>query len=133
MAVKIETLWIPEKPTVAKEVAAALTRVRHAQIINRATFVRDGYYLLDSGDAVCSVFGHMLRMLPPSRYMTREQNENPLPHLPLVPSEFKFEPSPETDKSGEIIKKDGKPVASKRFAVLEKLIRQANGLIGRGN
>jgi len=129
MAAKIETLWVPEKPSVAKEVAAILTHVRGAQISNRTTAGKDGFYQLDSGDAVCSVFGHMLRMLPPSRYMTRDQNQNPLEHLPLIPSVFKFEPSPETDKSGEVVKKDGKPVTSKRFSLLEKLIKQSNSIV----
>jgi len=129
MTSKIETLWIPEKPSVAKEVAAVLSRVRGTQITNRATVGRDGYYQLDSGDTVCSVFGHMLRMVAPSHYLTREQNEKPLQYLPLLPEEFKFEPSPETNKSGEIVKKDGKPVASKRFSLLEKLIRQSNSIV----
>jgi len=129
MATKIETLWIPEKPTVAKEIVAALSRVHGAQITNRNSFIKDGFYLLNTGDAVCSVFGHMLRMLPPSRYLTKEQNEKPLEYLPLIPGEFKFEPTPETNKDGEIVKKSDKAVPSKRFAVLEKLIKQAPNIV----
>jgi len=129
MAAKIEMLWIPEKPSVAKEVAAALVRVRGASVTNRATAARDGYYMLDSGDAVCSVFGHMLRMLPPSRYLSRDQNANPLEHLPLIPEKFLFEPAFETDRNGEVVKKDGKPIRSKRFTLLERLIKQAKHIV----
>ena len=129
MALKIETLWIPEKPSVAKELTAALVRLKKAKIENSASVMKDGYYALSSGDYVCSVFGHMLQMLPPSRYFTKEQNSDPMPHLPLIPDVFKFEPTPERTREGKIQMKGGKTVVSQRFTVLEKLIKQANSIV----
>lgn len=129
MALKIDTLWIPEKPSVAKELAAALARLKGAKIVNGATIIKDGYYALSSGDYVCSVFGHMLQMLPPSRYFTKEQNNDPLPHLPLIPEVFKFEPTPERTKDGKVVVKNGKPVPSYRYTLLEKLIKQAKRIV----
>jgi len=128
-ASKIDTLWIPEKPNVAKEVTAALVRVKRTRVMNMSTVMADQFYHLESGDIICSVFGHMLQMLPPSRYLTKEQNSNPMSVLPLIPAEFKFEPSPERTRSGEVQKKDGKAVVSKRFQVLEKLIKQAKTIV----
>lgn len=129
MANKIETLWIPEKPSVAKELAAAITRVKSARVVNSASVMKDGYYMLSSGDAVCSVFGHMLQMVPPNRYFTKEQNADPMPHLPLIPDPFKMEPSPERNKDGSVQERNGKPVVSKRFTLLEKLIKQADIIV----
>lgn len=126
---KIETLWIPEKPSVAKELTAALVRLKKAKVTNSSTVMKDGYYALSSGDVVCSVFGHMLQMLPPSRYFTKEQNVNPMPHLPLIPEVFKFEPTPERTKEGKVQMKNGQPVVSNRFKVLEKLIKGANSIV----
>ena len=129
MANKIDTLWIPEKPSVAKELTAAIARVKRAQVTNRATSSKDGYYQLSSGDVVCSVFGHMLQMLPPHRYFTKEQNSDPMPYLPLIPNPFKMEPSPERNKDGSIQERNGKPVVSKRFTLLEKFIKQAKTIV----
>ena len=129
MSSKIETLWIPEKPSVAKELAAALTKVRNAKITNSSTAVSDGYYMLSSGDAVCSVFGHMLQMLPPSRYLTKEQNADLMSVLPLIPDPFKFEPSYERNRDGTTQMKNGKPVVSRRFELLQKLCKQAKTIV----
>lgn len=126
---KIETLWIPEKPSVAKELSAALTKVRGAKIVNQSTAMSDGYYMLSSGDAVCSVFGHMLQMVPPSRYLSKEENANPMPILPLIPNPFKFEPSVEKNRDGSTQLKDGKPVVSKRFELLRKLCSDAKNIV----
>jgi DNA topoisomerase-3 len=129
MANNIQTLWIPEKPKVAKELVAAIARVKGAKVTNSATVVKDGFYKLSSGDVVCSVFGHMLQMAPPSRYFTKEQNADPMPHLPLVPNPFRFEPNYERNQDGSIQERGGKPVVSKRFVLLEKLIKQADVIV----
>lgn len=129
MSRKIGTLWIPEKPSVARELTAAIARVKSASVTNASSAIKDGYFMLSCGDAVCSVFGHMLQMLPPSRYFTKEQNIDPMPHLPLIPDPFKFEPTPERNKDGSVQMKNGKPVVSKRFQLLEKLIKQAEVIV----
>lgn len=129
MSKKIDTLWIPEKPSVAKELTAAIARVKKANVTNMATAAKDGFYSLSSGDTVCSVFGHMLQMLPPNRYLTKEQNANLMACLPLIPNPFKFEPQFERTKDGKIMMRDGKPVVSKRFSLLEKLIKQSAKIV----
>lgn len=123
------TLWIPEKPSVAKELAAAIIRVKRASVVNAKTVMKDGFFELSSGDLVCSVFGHMLQMLPPSRYFTKEQNTDPMPHLPLIPSPFRMEPQPERNKDGSAKTKNDKPVPSARFTLLEKLIKKASVIV----
>lgn len=127
----IQTLWIPEKPNVAREVVAALKRVKGARVLNQASAPSDGIYHLSSGDSVtCCFSGHTLSMLPPSRYLTREQNGNVMGSLPLVPKEFLYEPKPETDKTGAIKKgKDGKPAPNKRFQKLKEWVLAAEKVV----
>jgi len=126
----VDTLWIPEKPNVARQLVEALCRVRRASLTNRDSAGKEGIFRLSSGDVVCSVFGHMLTMLPPSRYLTREQNAAPMEVLPLIPNPFKFEPKSETDKEGKVRKgKDGKPMPARRFEQLRDLILQAKTLV----
>lgn len=129
MASIIETLWIPEKPSVAKELTAALARIRNAKVENIKTVMSDGFYMLSSGDAVCSTYGHMLQMLPPSRYLTKAQNSDLMSVLPLIPDVFKFEPQPERSRDGKIEMKGDKPLPSKRFTLLEKLFKQAKTVV----
>lgn len=125
---KINRLWIPEKPSVAKNLVSALEAVG-AKVVNRSSAGKDGFTRHSNGDVVCSVFGHMLSMLPPSHYLTKEQNSDPISALPLIPETFKFEPKPELTKDKKTMMRSGKPVPSARFVLLEKLIKQAGELV----
>lgn len=128
-SIKVDTLWVPEKPKVAKSFVDVLAKIRGASIVNKATSMKDGYYALSSGDVVCSVFGHMLSMVPPSRYLTKEQNNDLMSALPLIPNPFRFEPQPERGKDGKPMMRNGAPVVSARFKVLERLIKQAKRIV----
>lgn len=125
---KINRLWIPEKPSVAKNLVGALEAIG-AKVVNRSSAGKDGFTRHSNGDVVCSVFGHMLTMLPPSHYLTKEQNADPINSLPLIPNPFKFEPKPEVTKAQKVMMRNGKPVPSARFVLLEKLIKQAKELV----
>ncbi|CUJ51206.1 DNA topoisomerase 3 [Achromobacter sp. 2789STDY5608633] len=129
MLPKPKTLWIPEKPSVGLEMAAALCRVKGASVSNKSSAGKDGYLALSSGDVICSVFGHMLQMLPPRFYLTREQNQSLMDALPLIPDVFKFEPSPETGRDGKVEMKGNKPVPSRRFQLLQKLIERSDKIV----
>ena len=129
MSKKIARLWIPEKPSVAKELSQSICRVFSTTITNQKTQAKDGFTRFANGDVVCSVFGHMIQMQPPFRYLTKEQNNNLMDALPLIPDPFKFEPNPERNKDGTIKMKGGKPVISERFKVLEKLIKEAKTFV----
>lgn len=128
MSGKVNTLWVPEKPSVARAVVESLVRVYGLKIVNTKTAGRDGYTKLSNGDVVCSVIGHMLVMLPPSRYLTREQNNDLMSVLPLLPDEFKLEPKPEI-RNGKVQMRKGEPVTSVRYLLLERLFKQAKSVV----
>ena len=68
-------------------------------------------------------------MLPPHKYLTKEQNNDPISVLPLIPDPFRFEPNPELTKEGKVMMKNDQPVISKRFLTLEKLCKQADTIV----
>lgn len=120
---RIERLWIPEKPSVGKDIVHALVRTKRAKVLNAKSVVADGYFALDTGDVVCPLFGHMLVMLPPSAYLTKEQNVgNYFEFLPLIPQPFKFEPKPDVDEKGKL-----RP--PKRFNLIGELSKKAGQIV----
>ena len=129
MSKKIKRLWIPEKPSVGRALVESIGRVFSAKVVNQRSASKDGYTLFDNGDVVCSVYGHMIQMQPPFRYLTKEQNNNPMDVLPLIPDPFVFEPNPDRNKDGTPKMKGGKPVVAPRFKVLETLIKEADSFV----
>ncbi|QYY33722.1 hypothetical protein K2O51_31255 (plasmid) [Cupriavidus pinatubonensis] len=120
---RIERLWIPEKPSVGKDIVQALVRTKRAKVLNAKSAAADGYFALDSGDVICPLFGHMLTMLPPASYLTKEQNAgNYFDFLPLVPQPFKFAPKPDVDAKG----KEHPP---KRFNLIGELSKKAGQIV----
>lgn len=129
MGKKYNRLWIAEKPSAAQGLTVGLCDYYSTSIINRQSMHKDGFMLLGNGDVVSSTFGHMIRMLPPSRYLTKEQNNNPMSALPLIPDKFKYEPIPERNKDGTARMRDGKPVVSHRYTLLKKLVSQSKEIV----
>ncbi|MGY2488248.1 DNA topoisomerase [Cupriavidus sp. CP313] len=120
---RIERLWIPEKPSVGKDIVQALVRTKRARVLNARSAAADGYFALDSGDVICPLFGHMLTMLPPAAYLTKEQNAgNYFDFLPLVPQPFKYEPKPDVDEKG-------KAHPPKRFNLVGELSKKAGQIV----
>ncbi len=131
----IKRLFITEKPAMAKALAGGLCLTYGATIINPGALQKDGCYKLSNGDAVGSLHGHMLGLVPPEAYITEEQSKgDPFPYLPLFPEKFIKEPLPERDRNGEI-KRDakGKPVPSYQLTRIVGLARQASEIVNAGD
>lgn len=129
MSKKYKRLWIAEKPSAAKGLIQGLCRFYSTSVTNQKTTMKDGFTQLANGDVVSSVFGHMIQMLPPSRYLTKEQNKSLMDSLPLIPDTFLFEPIPERNKDGSAKMKEGKPVPSSRYQLLARLAKSSKEIV----
>ncbi len=101
-------LCIAEKPSVAKELA---------QIIGAKTR-RDGYFE-GNGYQVSWTFGHLCTLKEPNDYTERWKFWN-MRELPMIPPKFGI----------KVIEDDG---VKKQFAILEKLIQEAEEVINCGD
>ena len=129
MSKKYNRLWIAEKPSAAKGLITGLCAFYSTSVKNQGTAMKNGFTELANGDVVSSVFGHMVQMQPPSRYLSKEQNSDLMSALPLLPDPFLFEPIPERNKDGSAKTKGGKPVPSERFLVLERLAKASKTIV----
>jgi len=49
---RIERLWIPEKPSVGKDIVQALVRTKRAKVLNAKSPASECYFALDTGDVL---------------------------------------------------------------------------------
>ncbi|MBQ4563473.1 MAG: hypothetical protein IJA58_03205, partial [Lachnospiraceae bacterium] len=88
-----KSLYIAEKPSVAREFAAALK-------LNSGK--HDGY--LESGDSIVTwCFGHLITMSYPEVYDPRLKRWD-LSTLPFIPEQFRYEVIPSAEKQFNIVK-----------------------------
>lgn len=132
---RVETLYITEKPAMAKALAAGLVSTYGLQILNEREASRDGCYRLSNGDAVGYFFGHMIESAPPEAYITPEQSKgDAFAYLPLNPAKFIFNPKPERDERGAPkTNRDGKPIPLAQFERMAALARGAKQIINAGD
>lgn len=77
-----KTVFIAEKPSVARDIAAMLGVVR-----------RQSNYLVCKGDvAVTWAFGHMLEQVDPEEYNAEWGGRWRFEHLPMIPSQWRLKP-----------------------------------------
>lgn len=92
----MKTLILTEKPSVARDFAAALNA-------GRGSASADGY--IECDDYVITwAIGHLLAPFDPEDYDVKWKRWN-LATLPIIPSDFKFKPQPKTKKQLDVIKK----------------------------
>ena len=85
-------LYIAEKPSMARELAACLKNPQKAN-----------GYIKTSGGIVTWLFGHVLQMVKPDAYDPKYKIWR-LADLPIVPKDWKLEVNPETVKQFQIVK-----------------------------
>lgn len=125
-------LWIVEKPDMARHLAAGLAAFSGATSkYNR----EDGYVQMSNGDRVLPLLGHLQEMAPVSAYLTPEQNasRNYLSFLPLIPSEFIYQPRPERTKDGAARMSAGRPVPSAQYRIAIAQIKAAGEIVNAGD
>jgi DNA topoisomerase-3 len=132
----VNKLWITEKPEMAKSLAAGLALTYGTKVVNGSSTRQDGCLMLDNGDAVGYLFGHMLGLAPPEAYLSEEESRgDPFAYLPLMPGQFIKLPKPDRDASGGKSKpKRGAPAAPPpQFFRMLDLIRSAREIVNAGD
>jgi len=101
-------LFIAEKPSLARAVAAALPgQSRNAE----------GYIRCSNGDVVTWCLGHLLEQVEPDAYDERYKRWN-LADLPIIPTEWKLRP---------------RKASSKQLSVIRKLLKEFEDIVHTGD
>jgi DNA topoisomerase III len=128
----VNKLWITEKPEMAKSLAAGLALTFNARVTNQQSMHRDGCLMLDNGDAVGFLFGHMLELAPPEAYLSEEQSHgNPFDYLPLMPESFIK--VPKSDRAADSSRTKGKAPPSPQFNRMVQMMRGAREIVNAGD
>lgn len=101
-------LYIAEKPSLGRAIAAALPRPHKNQ---------QGYIELGNGDVVSWCIGHILEQAEPEAY-DAEYKKWRYEHLPILPDQWQLKPKTQTRS---------------QLTVLRKLVKQADELIHAGD
>ena len=101
-------LYIAEKPSLARAIAAALPKPQKNQ---------KGYIELPNGDMVTWCIGHILEQAEPEAYDIKYKKWQ-FDHLPILPEQWQLKPKSQTRT---------------QLTVLKKLIKQADELIHAGD
>lgn len=129
----IKRLWITEKPSAARSLAAGICSAHKLSIVNRESSTRDGYIKLSNGEIVAFLFGHLIQ----AKFLTPEQKaakqETYFDILPIVVKDFEYEPRYEMSKTGEIRMNAGKPVPMRQYTIVTGLIRSALEIVNAGD
>ncbi|MGO3345306.1 MAG: DNA topoisomerase III [Marinomonas sp.] len=101
-------LYIAEKPSLARAIAAALPTPQKKE---------DGCIWLPNGDCVSWCIGHLLEQAEPHHYNPAFKSWN-LEHLPIIPNEWQWQE---------------KAATKKQLSILKKLIKKASTLVNAGD
>ena len=128
-------LFITEKPDAARNLVAGICSALNTKVANQATRAKDGCFLLDNGDVVVPLRGHMIEPLFLSPEHKSAQKESFFDFLPIVVKAFaKYQPKPELDKDNKPkYNKDGTPVASPQYRIVCDLIKRAKEIVHAGD
>lgn len=101
-------LYIAEKPSLARAIAAALPSPQNKQ---------EGCIWLPNGDCISWCIGHLLEQAEPHHYNSDYKSWQ-LSHLPIIPNEWQWQEKPKTKK---------------QLSILKKLIKKASTLVHAGD
>ena len=126
-------LWITEKPSAAKDLAAGICLAHNLKVVNPQSSSRDGYIELSNGDKVAPLAGHLIQAKFLSDKHKAARPETFFSFLPVVVKDFEYEPRYERNKNGEIKMAGGKPVPIRQYSIVTKLIRSAQAIVNAGD
>ncbi|WP_411993003.1 DNA topoisomerase III [Agarivorans sp. DSG3-1] len=101
-------LYIAEKPSLARAIAAVLPKPQQKQ---------NGYIQLANGDCVTWCIGHLLEQAEPEHYDSRFKQWR-FEHLPILPEQWQWKAKSKT---------------ASQLKVIKSLIKQANSLVHAGD
>jgi DNA topoisomerase-3 len=129
----VNRLWITEKPSAAQNLVAGLCSAFRAQVSNKASSRKDGYFALSNGDIVAPLQGHLIEpvFLKPEHKQARLSEF--FDFLPIEVRDFEYEPRPERERDGSIRMRNGKPVPATQYKVVTDLIRKAKEIVNAGD
>lgn len=129
----IKRLWITEKPSAARDLAAGICLAHQLTISNQSTSGRDGYIKLSNGEVIAPLQGHMIQAKFLSDKHRAAKPETFFDFLPIVVKDFEYEPRYEYGKNGEVKTAGGKPVPMRQYVVVTDLIRKADTIVNAGD
>ena len=129
----VKRLWITEKPSAARSLAAGVCSALSVTVTNRDSSGKDGCLKLSNGDVIAYLFGHLIQpiFLEPKHKMAKLETYFDI--LPIVVKNFAYEPRYERNKNGDIRMSGGKPVASRQYQVVTDLIRRSKEIVNAGD
>ena len=133
MGGSVSRVWIAEKPSAAKDLAAGICLAKGAQIVNKGSSRADGYFALSSDDIVVPLHGHMIEPVFLREEHKRARREDFFSFLPVEVKDFEYQPKPETDAKGSAKVRGGKPVPSRQLGVVQDLLRRAGEIVNAGD
>lgn len=100
-------VWIAEKPSAARDLVAGMKLAYGSKCTNTAEAARDGYFVMDNGDIVLPLAGHLLTTARVSEYLTPEMAaleadrvfERYKEFLPLLPPKLITHPRSDEKKA----------------------------------
>jgi len=129
----VNRLWITEKPSAARSLAAGICLAHRLSIANRASSSKDGFIRLSNGDVIAPLQGHLIQPKFLSPEHTAASQETFFDFLPVVVKKFEYEPRYELGKSGEVRMSGGKPMVSRQYTIVTGLIKSAQEIVNAGD
>ncbi len=129
---QIETLYVAEKPDVARSLAAAMAPL---SVLNKGKEIADGCIMLSNGVAITWFLGHLIEMAPVAAYIPEGHRESKdyFKFLPIAPEKFIFYPRSERSVRGEVQMRAGKPVPMKQYTNVIRLLKSAKRIVNAGD
>ena len=136
-----QTVWIAEKPSAAKDLAAGLCRAWGL----KSQANKDGYIELSNGDVILPLAGHLLETARPGEYLSEKDAEAERAmrfdeyrrFLPILPPKLKKHPRREAPAAPA--KGKGKAAARKPGAIVrpyktaESVLKRAKRIVNAGD
>lgn len=129
----VNRLWITEKPSAAKSLAAGVCSALKVSVSNQGASTKDGCIKLSNGDVIAFLFGHLIQPIFLGPEHKRAQMDSFFDFLPIVVKDWAYEPRYERNKNGEIKMSGGKPVPIRQYQVVTDLIRKSKEIVNAGD
>jgi len=134
-----QTVWIAEKPSAAKDLVAGMRLAYNLNCTNLKDAGRDGFFVMDNGDIVLPLAGHLLSTARVSEYLSPEmaklEQERVFDRykdfLPVLPSRLITHPRTEEKKGAKRGSGSGKPIGP--YTVAKRFLRKGVRVINAGD